>query len=236
MKTRPTIAVLLLAAVLIPSAFAQDASAPVAAEIGKDSAQQLLKEISVTKFEDASFWGSQMPLDMGLVTLRRLEGSPQGKKPIEDEKKLGIAEADRYVVGARINFFRRGPTYFTISPVAPIPIEGISKTLSVWVVGRNFNHMLKIVIEDFIGRRMELTLGKLNFVGWRQMTVAVPPTISQTEYHYTYKNGIKFLGFRIDCDPAENFGTYYLYLDDLRAVTDLFGESKRDTDDMVDSW
>jgi hypothetical protein len=48
--------------------------------------------------------------------------------------------------------------------------------------------------------------------------------------------GIKVIGFKIDCDPMEAFGSYYLYLDDLRAVADLFAEDNRDPDDMVDSW
>jgi hypothetical protein len=236
MKKRLVLAVLLLTVVLLPCVFAQSVSTPNPSEIGKDQAQQLLKEVSVTKFEDASFWAASMPLDMGLVTLRRLEGSPQAKKAIEDEAKLGITEADRYVLGIKVNFFRRGPSYFTISPVNPLPVEGITKMISVWVVGRNYNHILKVIVQDYYGKPMELTLGKLNFVGWKQMVVAVPPSIIQSEYHFTYSNGIKVIGFRVDCDPLEDFGTYYLYLDDMRAVTDLFGEAKRDTDDMVDSW
>ncbi|MDR0706482.1 MAG: flagellar filament protein FlaA, partial [Treponema sp.] len=32
------------------------------------------------------------------------------------------------------------------------------------------------------------------------------------------------------------YGTYYLYLDDLRAVTDLFLEDNRDSDDIADGW
>jgi hypothetical protein len=31
-------------------------------------------------------------------------------------------------------------------------------------------------------------------------------------------------------------GAYYIYLDDLRAVTDLFAENNRDPDDMSDGW
>jgi hypothetical protein len=227
---------IILATIFISTSFAQQASTPVASEIGKDQAQQLLKEVAVTKMEDASFWVCSMPLDNGLVSLRRLEGSPQGKKPIADEEQLGIQEPDKFVLGVKASFFRRGATSFTISPVNPLPIEGITKTLSVWVVGRNFNHVLKVVIEDYFGRRLELTLGKLNFMGWKQLVVAVPPVITQSEFHYMNKAGLKILGFRVDCDPMEDFGTYYLYLDDMRAVTDLFNESKRDTDDMVDSW
>jgi hypothetical protein len=232
-------ALVIAALVLAPLAvFAQQVSAgePNAAEIGKDSAQQLLKEVSVSKFEDASFWSAAMPVDMGVVTLRRLEGVPRDDKAIEDEAKLGIKEENKFVLGTKVNFYRRGVSYFTLSPVNPIPIEGITKTISVWAVGRNYNHWLKIMLEDYFGRHMELTVGKLNFMGWKKLTVAVPPEIVQSEYHFTYKSGIKVLGFRVEPDPLEAYGTYYLYLDDMRAVTDLFSESFRDADDMVDGW
>jgi hypothetical protein len=64
----------------------------------------------------------------------------------------------------------------------------------------------------------------------------VPPSITQTDYHFTLKDGIKITGFKIECDPLEAMGTYYLYFDDIRAVSDLFGEARRDTDDMTDGW
>ncbi|MDR0657314.1 MAG: flagellar filament protein FlaA, partial [Treponema sp.] len=34
----------------------------------------------------------------------------------------------------------------------------------------------------------------------------------------------------------EAFGSYYIYLDDLRATVDLFAEDNRDPDDMNDAW
>jgi hypothetical protein len=34
----------------------------------------------------------------------------------------------------------------------------------------------------------------------------------------------------------ESYGTYYVYFDGLRAVTDLFAETYRDLDDMTDGW
>jgi hypothetical protein len=48
--------------------------------------------------------------------------------------------------------------------------------------------------------------------------------------------GIRVTGFRINCDPMEAQGSYYIYFDDLRAVTDLFAENDRDPDDMNDAW
>ena len=238
MKTRLTIALLALAVLLSGPAFAQNvvAGAPNPADIGKDQAQQLLKEVSIDKFEDAAFWHVSMPLDMGVVTAKRLVGSPAGKQPIADEASLGIKEEDKYVLGVKVSFFHRGDAFFAIHPATPLAVEGIVKTISVWVVGRNFNHTLKIDFKDYAGQAQELTIGTLNFIGWKKLTVAIPPSILQTEFHYAYRSGIQITGFEVETDPLDSYGTYYLYFDDLRAVTDLFGESKRDADDMSDGW
>jgi hypothetical protein len=236
MKIRLTTA--LLALTLCVPAFAQNVTvgSPNPADIGKDQAQQLLKEVSVNKFEDAAFWYTAMPLDSGVAAAKRLVGSPVGKQPIPEEASLGIKEEDKYVLGVKVNFFHRGDAFFSIHPQNPLPVEGIVKTISVWVVGRNFNHTLKILFEDYNGQAKRLTVGTLNFVGWKKLTVAIPPSILQSEYHYANRSGLRITGFEVDTDPLDSYGTYYLYLDDLRAVTDLFGESKRDADDMADGW
>jgi hypothetical protein len=209
--------------------------------LGIESAQQKLKEISVEKFEHDGFWRSHMSPDQGYTTTRLFEGSPLNKKPIPEEEGMDIP--DRYVLGTRVDYLHRGHSSFTMYPIRPIPIEGITKTISVWVAGRNFDHDLIILIQDFFGRNFELWMGNLNFQGWKQLTVAVPPQASdgrngivQRSYHYNNQMGLKIVGFRVDVDPMEAFGSYYVYLDDLRAVTDLFAEESRDPDDMVDSW
>jgi hypothetical protein len=97
-------------------------------------------------------------------------------------------------------------------------------------------HMLTLIISDYFGNRAEITMGKLNFSGWKKMTVAVPPTIVQRDFHYGDRMGIKILGFKVETDPLEAYGTYYIYFDDLRAMTDLFAENSRDPDDIADVW
>jgi hypothetical protein len=209
--------------------------------LGIESAQQMLKEVSVDKFEHDGFWYSTMSSDEGYTTTRLFFGGPADKEPIPDEEGLNIP--DQYVLGTRVDYLRRGYNSFTIRPIRPIPIEGITKTVSMWVVGRNFNHDIKLLIQDFFGRNYEIHMGKLNFQGWKKLTVAIPPQapdgingVVQRSYHYNNQMGIKIMGFRIDCDPLEAFGSYYIYFDDLRAVTDLFAENNRDPDDMADGW
>ena len=211
------------------------------AMMGIESAQQLLKEVSVDKFEHDGFWYSTMSTDEGYTATRLFFGGPHAKEPIPDEEGMDIP--DQYVLGTRVDYLRRGYNSFTIRPLRPVPIEGVTKTVSVWVVGRNFNHDVKLLIQDFFGRNYEIYMGKLNFQGWKKLTVAIPPQsadgvngVTQRSYHYNNQMGIKIMGFRIECDPLEAFGSYYVYFDDLRAVTDLFAENNRDADDMADGW
>ena len=224
--------------------FAQQSDEPGRPDVqsmGVDTAQQKLKEISITKFEDAGFWKVAMSLDEGISFGRRLEGGPNGKTPIPDEEQIGIAnvEADDYVLGVKTEFFRRGHATISIVPSRPINLAGVVKTLSVWVVGRNYNHMLKAVFKDFRGRIIELTVGKLNFSGWKQLVLPIPAEshiVQQRDAHYSTLTGIQFIGFIIECDMLETYGSYFIYFDDLRVVTDLFTEEDRDEDDMLDAW
>ncbi len=234
------ILIILIIAAVSAGLFAQDFTAPVGepdpTRVGVDTAQQMLQEISLSKFEDAGMWQAIMPRDFGVASIRKIAGGPIDKEPIEAEVEAGIDEVDDYVLGVKAYYYKRAMSNISIRPARPIPIEGICKTISLWVVGRNYGHTLKILLRDFYGNSAELTIGKLNFSGWKKMTVAIPPTLAQTDLHYNNSMGIQVEGFRIECDPRDTIGTYYIYLDDLRAYTDLFSENNRDPDDIQDVW
>ncbi len=237
------LAALLAAVVSLPvsaQAYPAPVGEPAPGRAGVDAAQQHLNTITVSQFEDASFWKAYMPYDQGRIELRRLSGEP-GEKAERDADRLKVEgdlgiPAGTSVLGVKVDFIKRGKNWFTIYPSRPLAIEGISKTVSVWVVGRNFNHTLRLILADYYGNEREITVGKLNFLGWKRLTVAIPPSIKQADYHYVAKNGLQFLGFRVDCDLDESYGRYYMYLDDLSVVSDLFLEKSRDRDDMQDIW
>ncbi len=235
---------------LVSGAFGQSAATPAAKVtakttqdvgaadpelIGIDKAQQELKEISISKFEDDGFWSANMMRDDGFISLRRFEGSPADKKPIEGETSAQLVETDKYVIGAKVEHLHRAVTAFTISPTSPLPIPGITKTVSLWVVGRNVKHQLYVILDDQFGNRAKVPLGDLAFTGWKKLTAAIPPNIKQVDPRYVGKTGISVRSFLIETDPAETYGSYYIYFDDLRAVSDLFSENNRDADDMVDT-
>jgi len=232
-------------------AFAQASSAeigsPDASKIGVDTAQQKLQEVSIDQFEAAGFWEARISNDDGIATARLFEGRPAGSaaEPVADPRYVGKdpAIANKYVFGVRTDFYQRGYNEIFVAAKRPVPIEGITKIVSVWVIGRNYEHELYLQLQDFFGNEFELRMGKLNFQGWKKMTVAIPPQnpdgrtgIVQRNFHYNSHMGLKVKGFRIKCDPDEAYGSYYIYFDDLRAITDLFAEDSRDQDDMPDTW
>ncbi|MCK4516809.1 MAG: flagellar filament protein FlaA, partial [Spirochaetaceae bacterium] len=96
MKRALIFAILVLSATLL---FAQQDPDPQ--DLGRDVAQQLLQEVSISKFEDAGFWRVHMPIDQGIIESRRFEGSPLGKEAIPEEEDLGIATPDDYVLGVK---------------------------------------------------------------------------------------------------------------------------------------
>jgi hypothetical protein len=89
---------------------------------------------------------------------------------------------------------------------------------------------------DYKGEKRVLDMGLLDFVGWKKLSIAIPVSIEQDNYNNTEWRGISFTGFVVKCDPSESYGVYYVYFDELRAITDIYNEEYRDEDDMNDGW
>ena len=208
--------------------------------IGNDSALQSLREVSVDQFEREGAWKTHISYDYGVISDRMIAGKPAGKEELKDSKNNETT--DEYVLGVKAEFFKRGVNSFYITAERPIPIEGVTKIVSVWACGRNMNHDLYLILEDYNNNRFELWMGDLEFSGWKKITCTIPPSednkhgIVQTSVYHGDKPGLKIVGFRVDCDPEEAIGTYYLYLDDLRAVTDMYDIDNKNPDDMTDNW
>lgn len=231
-----------IVAVISTSLFAQASSLqePNPETVGADSAMASLREVSIDKFEREGSWVVHMSPDYGVINGRLFEGNPSMKEPLEEDQ--GKEDQDTQVYGVRVDFFRRGINSFTIKPGRPLPIEGTVKTISLWVCGRNQSHDMYVLVQDYFGSNFELYLGNLGFSGWKKLTCVVPPSpdgehgIVQSSAYYGDKPGLRIVGFRVDCNPMQARGTYYMYLDDLRAVTDLYDMENHDEDDMLDNW
>jgi hypothetical protein len=201
-------------------------------QVGIQTGTQLLADIPVSHFEDADSWTTVMPIDEGIVMSMRRRG-----RPLEvPENDPNDNSNNRYVLGVKVAFNQRGYNHFTVRPARPIKIPGITKALSVWVCGRSFKHRLYVHVLDYKGSPMMLDMGPLDFVGWKKVAIPIPATIEQDNYHNTEWRGISLMGMSIQCDPEEAYGVYYVYFDEMRAISDIYSEEYMDEDDMQDGW
>lgn len=219
--------------------FAQDAATTTADDGGSDNVLSdtgtvEIEQVLVDDFEDAGSWQGMMARDLGIIRVQKREGGP-----------ADLTEADpdnnQYILGAKVSYFKTGPSWFALAPPREIPVAGISKGLSVWVAGRNFQHHLKAIIRDFNGDLRFTKFGKLNFPGWQKMEAAIPDSVDQYNYRlvsYDRPRGILFHSLVIDCAMDETVGEYYLYLDNLEATSDMFLENPDNQiqDDPKDNW
>lgn len=156
MKNMKVFLIIILMNVVLASVIAQGVDPAL---VNPLTAQQALVEVSVDKFEDSSLWKSDISRDNGVTISRGFDGGPDEV----NGKQLIDQDPDEKVLGVRVDYFRRGNTIIAIDRVRPIAIEGITKTVSVWVSGRNYDHRLFIHVEGYTGRKFKIPMGRLNF-------------------------------------------------------------------------
>ncbi|MCX7821681.1 MAG: flagellar filament outer layer protein FlaA [Brevinematales bacterium] len=193
----------------------------------KKVATELVQTVLVEDFETAGEWTAFMPRDYGIATSMRREGSP---RDLESDR-------NRYVLGVKVEFMKRDWSWATVVPAKPVKIKGITKTVTVWVVGRNYKHTISLILKDYLDRLRFVKSERLIWTGWKQVNINIPDTIEQENYKITEDRGITFIGFRLDFEPEDILGRpFYTYFDYMTADVDLFSETKQNPDDMLDHW
>lgn len=231
-KSVRVIIVTLFITVFIPFSVLAQEQDTESLQVGVQTGTQLLADIPVAHFEDADTWSGHMSVDKGIIFSMRKKGRPVEVPDIDPND----GTRNDYVLGVKVAFNQRGYSHFSLVPSRPVKIPGITKAVSLWVCGRSFKHRLFLNILDYKGQKRVLDMGLLDFVGWKKLSIAIPASIEQDNYNNTEWRGISFTGFVVECDPSENYGIYYVYFDELRAVTDIYNEEYRDEDDMNDGW
>lgn len=203
-----------------------------------------LEEVSIHLFEDPELWTVGISGDSGYSIHQRFEGGPGAKTPLDDA--LVDGSTDLNVLGVKTEFLRRGFTEIVFEPFRPIPIRGLVSEISLWVAGRDLPHELYILVRDIDGRVQKVFVDRLNFRGWQQVTAQIPSYTRLSEGLYTgvkqydprqpRDSGLELVALVVEPLFTEAYGTYYVYFDDMRALTDLSPISSDDPDDIADTW
>jgi TonB family protein len=129
-------------------------------------------------------------------------------------------------LGARVLFMRRAFSAMDLRPPASIRIEGRCVGLSIRAYGSGMPHELRLLVLDYYGVERELSLGRLDFKGWRRLEAMIPldergmSAYAQDDRHYRDPAGLRVSGLRIAFDIDESYGQYIAYFDDLGALVD----------------
>jgi hypothetical protein len=160
------------------------------------------------------------------------------------------ASPDLRALGIHGRFDRKGYNYLEIFPVrdgpdgiesAPIAIPGQVQRINVWVWGSNFNYYLEAHLRDYRGVDYTLPLGGLRFAGWRNLSVNVPGYIPQQQPYIPKGKALVLTKLVMWTRPGERVDDFYLYVDHLNVLTDVFvqrfdGDGLSDPETTANIW
>jgi hypothetical protein len=167
-------------------------------------------------------------------TVRAWPDSLYGRNP--EQKNL-------LALGIHSRFDRKGYNYIEIIPakkgsdgkLAPttLTLPGRVKTLDLWVWGSNFNYTMDLHLRDFEGVDRVLHFGSLMFAGWRDISVGITGNIPQSRRYLPKFQPLELTKLVIWTHPTEKVDDFYIFLDEIKVLTDLF-ETRFDGDNLAD--
>jgi len=155
-------------------------------------------------------------------------------------------DRDLQSLGVWGKFDRRGYNWIDIYPIIPgtggddedpepfeIPIPGRIQYLDLWVWGSNMNYYMEAYFRDHQGVVYNLHLGNLAYQGWKNLRTRIPTSIPQSRRILPRYAGLTFVKFRIWTTPVERVDNFYIYMKQMKVLTDTF-ESLFDGDELAD--
>ena len=148
----------------------------------------------------------------------RFGANPEDK----DMKSLGIKAAFDWKGNNRLEIVPVKKDAEGKSVPREIEIPGRVQSFDVWVWGSNYNFDLEVHLMDYMGFTHVLSFGNLKFTGWKHLSVHVPNAIPQARGHIPAFRGLKLTKLVLWTKPAEDVSGFYIYLDHLSILTDMF--------------
>jgi len=184
-----------------------------------------LQDYLLNDFENAEDWRALSTSPLGETKIKKV--IQQGNiEDVYDARELTAEEKERFkpgvnhVLGVKGRITDRGFDRIEVKAPHEYVIKGIGRQLSVWVLGRNYRHTLYVKLRDYKGRLHKVRMGRLNFMGWRKLTVTIPGSIPQSSRYSLLNKNLQFVSLFVQSDYHEIGGSFYFYLDDLRMKVD----------------
>ncbi len=239
MKFKNIIMVVLMAMLGLPSLSAQEAKAAKSTESsGGGAAIEPLERVTLEDFEESEDWRAKSTTPLGQTKVLKMiqrgiikdvfdEKSVPDKKnekgeyvPVAEDQKDRIGT--NHILGVKTYFAEKGFDRVELSPPHEFIIKGKARQISVWVLGRKFNHTMYAKFRDYKGNTHIIRLGRLDFFGWRKLTAPIPGYVPQSTRYSLLDKNIHFVSLFVTSDVHEAAGDFYFYVDDLEVRSDKY--------------
>jgi hypothetical protein len=176
-------------------------------------------EMIIEDFETSSYTNAN-------VQIKKTQDQTAGLV-IRDTMPAPYNNSKKYL-GVKV-FGRKGDVA-TIIPVKAMIIDKHCKSISMWVYGKKFPGEISLMLRDSKNASHRLIMGNLDYLGWKKLSVNIPPTIAQMDTYLSQKRDIEIT--RIMYNPG-NIGRLpqpsYIYIDDITAqVREKFYDRQSD--------
>lgn len=179
------------------------------------------KEITLENFEETEFTKKNGTL--------RVTKDQKYDVMIRNDYPAPIKDTTKYL---GIKLYGKKGDPLVIKPTKKLLIKDHAQSISLWVYGKNFAGELSIFLTDANGKGHRLSMGKLNYLGWRKLTIRLRKDIRQEDKFLAQPRNLEIL--QIIYTPG-NTGRlpqwHYFYIDDITAKV-----RKKYEDKQSDTW
>ena len=156
-------------------------------------------------------------------------------KALEILEKWGEPK-EKSCLGIKSAFRSQGYNWVAAVPAKPISLKGRVKNIEMWVCGMNYRYTAEIWVKDFRNFEYKLVLGKLDFIGWKLMSVELPQWIPQEEESLPKERPLVITKIVFRADPDERADRFYCYIDHMKVITNTYIERYDGDDITVKMW
>jgi hypothetical protein len=162
-----------------------------------------LEDFETTQFPESSIVYKNTGYQKGGIAIRN-----QFPSPAKDSKKyLGIK-----ILG-------KAGDVIQLTPPKRLVIDKYCQSISLWVYGKDLSGELSIMIKDSEGASHRLIMGRLNFTGWRELSVNLPKEIAQMDRYLSQKTEIEITKIMYNPGNTGRLPVWnFLYIDDITAT------------------
>ena len=184
---------------------------------------QVYREITVEDFENVQYNEKNVEI--------RVTKDQKASAAIRDQYPAPIRNSKKYL-GVKVH--GASGDWTSIIPPKELSIADHCQSISVWVYGKNFSGELLVLLKSADGQVKRFSFGKLNFLGWRKLTVLIPKDFPQEDKFLAQPKNISIVKFQYNPGRTGRLTESdwdYFYLDDITAKV-----RKKYVDKQNDAW